>query len=144
MRSFKETAQGHSTKRTAGDATSHRTVAEIAETWQQRVQARQRRLAQQAEKERERQARADATARKKQLEDIASRTPAVWKQVSAWIAKRTPKGYDCAVELLVDLRDAADHTDRTDEFSERLQALRDRHASKPSLIRRLEQAGLDK
>ena len=142
MRSFKETAQGHSTKRTAGDATSRRTVAEIAETWQQRVQARQRRLAQQAEKERERQARADATARKKQLEDIASRTPAVGKQVSAWIAKRTPKGYDRAVERLTDLKHAAAIANRTSEFVGRFQDLRDRHASKPSLIRRLEQAGL--
>ncbi|MFQ5472992.1 MAG: hypothetical protein ACE5FA_08935, partial [Dehalococcoidia bacterium] len=142
MRSFRETAQGHHTKRAAGDAACRRTVAEIAQTWQQRVRARQRRLAEQAEKERERQARADAKARKNHLDDIASRTPAVWKQVSAWIAKRTPKGYDCAVGLLVDLRDAADHTSRTDEFRERLQALRDHHASKPSLVRRLQQSGL--
>lgn len=76
------------------------------------------------------------------MEDIASRTPAVWKQVSAWIAKRTPKGYDRAVDLLVDLRDAADHANRPDEFSERLQILRDRHAGKPSLVRRLKQSGL--
>jgi hypothetical protein len=63
--------------------------------------------------------------------------------VSAWIEKRTPKGYDLAVELLVDLRDAAAHANRTDEFFERLQDLRDRHASKPSLVRRLERVGLD-
>ncbi len=143
VRSFKETEQGHHTKRTAGDDTSRRTVAEIAETWQQRVRARQRRLAEQAEKERERQARAEAKARKKHLDDIASRTDAVWKQVSAWIAKRTPKGYDCAVELLSDLRDAAALTNRTEEFGQRLRDLRDRHAGKPSLIARLEQAELD-
>ena len=77
------------------------------------------------------------------MNDIASRADAVWKQVSAWIEKRTPKGYDCAVELLVDLRDAADHTSRTDEFSARLQDLRACHAGKPSLIARLEQAELD-
>ena len=144
MRSFKGAAQGPPTKRTAGDATSRRTVAEIAETWQQRVRAKQRRLAEQAEKERERQARAEAKARKKHLDDIASRADAVWRQVSAWIAKRTPKGYDRAVELLVDLQDAAADANRTDEFSTRLQALRNSHASKPSLIRQLEQAGLDR
>ncbi len=142
MRSFKEAVQDRRTKRADDDAPLRRTVAEISEVWQQRVRAKQRRLAEQAEKERERQARAEAKARKRHLDEIVSRTSAVWKQVSAWIAKRTPKGYDCAVELLVDLRDAADHTSRTDEFSERLQALRDRHASKPSLIRRLQKSGL--
>ncbi len=143
MRGFKETEQGHHKKRTAGDDTSRRTAAEIAETWQQRVRARQRRLAEQAEKERERQVRAEANARKKHLDDIASRADAVWKQVSAWIEKRTPKGYDRAVELLSDLRDAAALTNRTEEFGQRLRDLRDRHAGKPSLIARLEQAELD-
>ena len=142
MRSFKDTTQGHHRKRARGDATSRRTVAEISEAWQQRLDAKQQRLAEQAKKERERKARAEGKARKKHLDDIASRTSAVWKQVSAWIAKRTPKGYDCAVELLVDLRDATDHTSRTDEFRERLQALRDRHANKPSLVRRLQKSGL--
>ena len=142
MRGFKETTQGHHTKRTGGDATSRRTVAEIYEVWQQRLDAKQQRLAEQAEKEREREARAEATARKKHLDDIASRTSTVWKRVSASITKRTPKGYDCAVDLLVDLRDAADHASRTDEFRERLQAFRNRQASKPSLIRRLEHAGI--
>ncbi len=142
MRSFNETAQGHGTTPNDEATTACRTVAEISEAWQQRLDGKQQRLAEHAEKERERQARADAKARKKHLEDVASRTPAVWKQVSAWIAKRSPKGYDRAVELLVDLRDAAAHANRPDEFSERLQALRDRHASKPSLVRRLQQSGL--
>jgi len=142
MRSFKETAQGHHTTLNDEDTTACRTVAEISEAWQQRVRERQRRIAEQAEKEREHQARAEAQARKERLEDIASRAPVVWKQVSTWIAKRTPKGYDRAVELLVDLRDAAAHANRTDDFSERLQALRNRHASKPSLVRRLQQSGL--
>lgn len=80
--------------------------------------------------------------RKQHLDDIASRAPAVWKQVSGWIEKRTPKGYDRAVELLSDLRDAADLTNSTSEFVGRLQGLRERHASKLSLVRRLQRAGL--
>ena len=47
-----------------------------------------------------------------------------------------------AVELLVDLRDAAAIANRTEEFDQRLQDLRERHASKPSFTRRLERAGL--
>jgi len=142
MRGFRETTPGGSTTRGREDSASGRTVAEISEAWRRRLEAKHLRLAEQAEKERERQARAKAQARKKHVEGIASRAPAVWKHVSAWIAKRTPKGYDRAVELLVDLQDAAADTNRTDEFFEQLQALRDRHASKPSLMRRLRDAGL--
>ena len=142
MRSFKESAQGRQTECTGGDAPSTRTVAEISEAWQQRLRAKQRRLAEQTKKERERQARAEALARKKHLQDIASRTPTVWKQVSACIGKRTPKGYDRAVELLVDLRDAAAHADRTDEFFVQFHDLCDRHASKPSFVSRLQQTDL--
>jgi len=142
MRTFREAVQGHQRTPNAEDAAARRTVAEISEAWQQRVREEQRRAAEQAAKERERQARAEAQARKKHLEDIASRAPAVWKQASAWIAKRTPKGYDRAVELLSDLKDAAAMVNRTDEFTQRLHDLRNRHAGKPSLIRRLEQAGL--
>lgn len=142
MRGFREAAPSHHATRGREGGTSGRTVAEISEAWRHRRRVKQRRLAEQAEKERERQARAEAQARKKHLEDVASRAPAVWKQVSVWIAKRTPKGYDRAVELLVDLQDAAADAHRTDEFLERLQALRDRHTSKPSLMRRLRDARL--
>lgn len=92
MRSYRETAHGRRTTDDDGDTMPRRTVAEISKAWQQRVRERQRRLAEQAEKERDRQARAEAQARKKHLEDVASRTPAVWKEVSASIAKRTPRG----------------------------------------------------
>lgn len=142
LRSFGKATKGYHATRDDEDATSRRTVAEITEVWDERVRVKQRRFAKQAKKERERQAQVEAQARKKYLDDIASRTSAVWKQVSSWIAKRTPKGYDRATELLVDLRDTATRTNHTDEFGEQLLALHDRHASKPSLIRRLEQAGL--
>jgi FtsZ-interacting cell division protein YlmF len=143
VQSFKEATQGHHKTSYDEDSPARRTVAQISEAWQQLSGAKQRHLAEQAEKERERQARAEAQARKKHLEDIASRADAIWKQASAWIAKRTPKGYDRAVELLSDLKDAAAVANRTEEFDEQLRDLRERHAGKPSLIRRLEQAGLE-
>lgn len=142
VRSFKEAAQGHRATRHDEDSPVRRTVAQISEAWQQQSRAKRRQLAEQAEKERERQAREEAQARKKHLEDIASRAGAVWKQAAAWIAKRTPKGYDRAIELLSDLKDAAAIASRAAEFDQRLQDLRERHAGRPSLIRRLEQAGL--
>jgi len=142
LRSFGKATKGHHATRDDEDATSRRTVAEISDVWDERVRVKQRRLTRQAKKERERQAQVEAQARSKHLDNIASRTDAIWKQVSTWIEKRTPKGYDRATEFLVDLRDAAAQTNDTDEFGEELRTLRDRHAGKPSLICRLEQAGL--
>ena len=122
--------------------TPARTVAELTAVWQGRLEATRQRLAEQAAKERERRAHAEARARKAHLEDIASRTPAVWKEVRDWIAGRTPKGYDCAVELLVDLKDVATLANRRKEFDQQLGQLRSQHAGKPSLMRRLRDAGL--
>jgi hypothetical protein len=83
VRIFKKATQGHHTTRNDEDSPARRTVAQISEAWQQRSRAQQRHLADQAEKERERRARTEAQARKKYLEDIASRASAVWKQASA-------------------------------------------------------------
>ncbi|MBI4718181.1 MAG: hypothetical protein HY763_10280 [Planctomycetes bacterium] len=142
VRSFRNAAQGHQTGRFDEDSPARRTVAQISDAWQQRSRAKQRHLANLAEKERERQARAEAQARRDHLQDVASRADAVWKQVVTWITKRTPTGYDRAVELLSDLKDAAAIANRTGEFDQRLRNLREHHAGKPSLIRRLYQAGL--
>lgn len=142
MRSFKEATQGCHTTRNDEDLPSRRTVAEISGAWQQRAREQQRRAAEQAAKERDRRAQADAQARKQRLENIASRAPAVWKEISAWIAKRTPKGYDCAVALLTDLKDAAALANRSAEFERRFHDLCGRHAGKPGFLRRLRDAGL--
>ena len=141
VRRFREAAQSHHATRGDGDSQVRRTVAQLSEAWRQRLDAKERRLAERAEQELERKARAEAQARRKHLEDVASRADAIWKQASVCIAKRTPKGYDRAVELLSDLKDAAVIGNRTEEFDQQLRDLRERHAGKPNLILRLEQAG---
>jgi hypothetical protein len=142
MRRFREAAQSHHATRGDGDSQVRRTVTQLCEAWRQRLDAKERRLAERAEQERERKARAEAQARRKHLEDVALRTDAIWKQASVWIATRTPKGYDRAVELLSDLKDAAVIACRNEEFDRQLQDLSESHSGQPSLIRRLEQAGL--
>jgi hypothetical protein len=119
-----------------------RTVAEISAAWQQRLEAKRRRLAEEAAKERKRRAQAEARARREHLEDVASRASAVWEEAAAWIAQRTPKGYDQAVKLLVDLKDAAVLADCGEEFDWRLDELSRCHAGKPTFLRRLRDAGL--
>lgn len=142
LRQFKQTVQGRNTARGDKDSRERRTVAQISETWRQQVEAKRLRLEQEAEQERERRAREKAQARKKHLEDTARRSEAIWREVLTWTAKRSPKGYDRAIELLSDLKDAAAMTNRRDEFTCRLRELQQSHSSKPSLILRIAQAGL--
>lgn len=97
--------------------------------------------AEEAAKERARREREAAVARAEHLDKFTGREPALWRQVEDLIATKHPKRYDEAVELLVDLQDLAA---RKDEAAHRLQmeALRTRHARKPTLIDRLDKAGL--
>ena len=142
LRRFREAAPDRNALPSDDDHTPGRTVAEISAVWQQRLEAKHRRLAEEAAKERERRAQAEAQARREHLENVASCSSAVWEEASAWIAKRTPKGYDQAVKLLVDLKDAAALADCGEEFDRRLDELRSRHVGKPSFMRRLRDAAL--
>ncbi|MGD8454270.1 MAG: hypothetical protein PVJ57_20855 [Phycisphaerae bacterium] len=142
LRRFREATPDRNTLPSDDDHPRGRTVAEISLIWRQRLNAKHRRLAERAAKLRERRALAEAQARKKHLENIASRAAAVWKEASAWIAKRTPKGYDQAVKLLVDLKDAAALADCEEKFDRRLDELSRCHAGKPTFLRRLRDAGL--
>jgi len=58
------------------------------------------------------------------------------------IATRKPGEYDAAVALLSDLQALAERDNRFDTFTLRSMALRHAHARKPSLIDRLDRAGI--
>jgi hypothetical protein len=60
-----------------------------------------------------------------------------------WLRCAKPREYDTAVQLLVDLRDLGEREGSTAPFRQRLAELRTVHARKPSLLERLELAGLD-
>ncbi len=62
--------------------------------------------------------------------------------MDALIATKRPADYDAAVLLLTDLRDLYIQTNRTPAFEARLSGLREQHARKPSLVQRLDRAGL--
>jgi hypothetical protein len=59
-------------------------------------------------------------------------------QIRQGPATKFEKIYDQAVQLLVDLRDLADRLGRVEETANRIRDIRERHASKPSLLKRLE------
>jgi hypothetical protein len=60
------------------------------------------------------------------------------RKVHAFIGTKRPSDYDDAVTLLVDLEAVSDSS----TFIERVQRLRDDHRRKPSLMQRLDRAGL--
>jgi hypothetical protein len=119
-----------------------RTVAELSTEWRRRLAIAQQRAAEAAARGQARLAEEQAQARHKHLTQVAARAAATWDEVESLIQSRSPKSYDRAVALLVDLRDAAILVKKGHDFPARLGVLRAAHASKPSLIRRLDAAEL--
>jgi hypothetical protein len=102
---------------------------------------------------REKQRKAEATARRERekaeararhLDRLVGQEEAVWREVEAAVAKKLPKEYDRALELLVDLRDLAERTKTGDLVIARVKRLREQHATKRSFLQRLNNAGFPK
>ncbi len=121
-----------------------RTVAQLLAAHDALLEAKTRKAAERAAKERAVRDREQAAARAKDLDDLARREPAAWREVEALIATKRPKDYDRAVELLVDLRDLAGRSGRTAEAEARILGLRQRHSNKPSLLKRFDTKRLGK
>jgi hypothetical protein len=131
--------------RAAGDsppAMPGRTAAELweaaADLKDARVEAQKRRRAEDVA----RQAAAQAAARAKRLDQLATRTEAAWAKVAEWIGTRRPSDYDLAVRLLRDLQALADRDGYSGAFSQRFGELRTQHQRKPTLQERFDRAGL--
>jgi hypothetical protein len=120
-----------------------RTAGELLAAAEDLRTERERRDAEQRERDRAREQRSAAVARQRHLDTIAVDQPGAWQRVDELIATKKPHEYDTAVQLLVDLRDLAERDDDTTTFRQRLTELRAIHARKPSLLERLELAGLD-
>jgi len=121
-----------------------RTVAELLDTaWEHRQQREQkaaaRRAAEQAVQERRR-----AEARSKRLDELARDPDAAWAEAERLINTKAPAQYDAAVTLLEDLHELARRPggQTQEDFGRRCAALRQAHSRKPSLISRLDRAGL--
>jgi len=123
-------------------AGERRTVEELLAARAALVEEKSRKAAEQAARERTRREQAQAEARAKYLDQLALSEPATWRAVEQLIATKRPKDYDQAVTLLVDLRDLADRSGRTEEAAKRIRELRQRHTNKPSLLKRFEERKL--
>ncbi|MFB4285921.1 hypothetical protein ACBJ59_62470 [Nonomuraea sp. MTCD27] len=130
---------GESTDR---EVETGRTVAQLLDAAAARRHAREqqetaRRAEEQARREQERR-----QARELHLNQLAQDLDAVWDVVETSIGTKKPREYDLAVELLRDLHALAIRDDHAGAFAQRLTRLRERHQGKPSLIKRLNDAGL--
>ena len=126
----------------AAGAGQRRMVAELLRAAADRQAARQRLEAERQTEEADRRERAAAAARESRLQALAARQEEAWPEVDAHMASKRPAEYDEAVRLLQDLQLLSARGQRLDEFARRVAQLRQTHAQKVSLLRRLERAGL--
>ena len=83
-----------------------------------------------------------AAARQRRLDVLAEDPEAAWAEAEKLISTKQPARYDEAVSLLRDLQELAQRDGQAQVFARRFTALRDVHLRKPSLIARLDRAGL--
>ena len=76
------------------------------------------------------------------LDQLARREEAVWNEVIGYIQQRQPKGYDQAINLLIDLRDIAIREGHETEFRAKIEDLRVKNVTKRSFIERLIKANI--
>jgi len=119
-----------------------RRVGDLLAAAHQQAEARERREAERAARERLRREQEAAAAREKRLASLARQEPEAWRQVDALIAAKRPGDYEKAVELLKDLAELGEKSGRQAEVHDRLARLRQEHARKPTLLRRLKAVGL--
>ena len=119
---------------------TRRSVGELLREAERAAEARQRIADEQAVKDKARREREAARTRETHLDQLPGKEPALWKKVDALITTKQPASYDSAVAVLLDLRDLAAR--KGADFQRRVEELRSAHARKPTLIARLQKAGL--
>jgi hypothetical protein len=119
-----------------------RLPAELLEATADRIDARTAALQKRLSEKEASEAEAKAAAYAKRLDQLAAREEEAWAKVAGWIETRKPRGYDLAVSLLRHLQAVADRQEGSAAFRKRLSELRAQHQRKPTLLNRLDQAGL--
>lgn len=119
-----------------------RKVHDLLDTAATRRADREQAEAQRREERRARRAEARAKAREEHLVALTEKQEDAWTHVEELIEQRKPEHYDAATSLLRDLRETAERQAEQPAFSERLEAIRQSHRRKVSLIDRLDKAEL--
>jgi hypothetical protein len=120
-----------------------RTAGELLAEADRLAEERTRRDEERKRMEQEREAQHRAAERAQYLDALEAREAQSWDEVNTLVATKRQKEYLSAVTLLTDLRDLANRKGSPAIFQERLRSLCTLHASKPSFMRRLKDAGLE-
>lgn len=78
-------------------------------------------------------------AREKHLREMYEHRDTYWHQIDMAVAKGNSTGYEEAVKLLVELREAANHFQASNEFQQCYRAWVQNLGRHPSLIKRLQE-----
>ena len=90
--------------------------------------------------ERERQQREqEQLAHQRHLQDLRTRQDEYWQQVELAAARGSGAGYDDAVRILSELREAADHFHELEVFQARFRSWVQPHLRRPALVKRLQE-----
>jgi len=130
--------------RPAGTApgSTGRTAGELLAAAEARRAAREQAEARAKEEARARRAAEQAAAYERHLQNLTGRKEETWQQVAELTVLSKPKEYDQATQLLRDLHVIAQREDDITAFTTRVRELRTRYAKRPSLMERLDKAGL--
>ena len=123
-------------------ASTGRTAGELLAAAEARRAAREQAEARAKEEARARRAAEQAAAYERHLQNLTGRTEETWQQVAELTVFSKPKEYDQATQLLRDLHVIAQREDDITAFAARVRELRTRYAKRPSLMDRLDKAGL--
>ena len=123
-------------------ASAGRTAGELLAAAEARRAAREQAEARAKEEARARRAAEQAAAYERHLQNLTGRTEETWQQVAELTVFSRPKEYDQATQLLRDLHVIAQREDDITAFTARVRELRTRYAKRPSLMDRLDKAGL--
>src|SRR6266550_1915766 len=77
-------------------------------------------------------------ARQRHLQEIHDHQDNYWHQVDPAVERGTGSGYAEALQLLIELREAADQFKETEEFQERFRAWVRPHLRRPAFVKRLQ------
>jgi hypothetical protein len=124
------------------DGIRRRTAGDLLTLAHARAEERERLLEAKRAAEAARRKAEDEANRARYLDQLKKREEATWNQIAAHIQKRQPNEYDKAITLLIDLRDLAVRQGQVTAFQSALGELRQEHAAKESLLRRLTKAKL--
>ena len=90
-----------------------------------------------AQQEREKREQ-EQLARLRHLQEVHDRQDAYWQQVEQAVMRGTGTGYDEALRFLVELRDAADQFNETQQFQDHFRAWVRPHLRRPAFVKRLQ------